>query len=186
MPVNSPASGGDPEHGGFAEQLNAILGLAQPEQAEAIQREAAQINDRVTGLLRARDTGDPEARAAADAELEQIQDRVLKMRDSVLRGRDTVRAFSPAVGASFPDGDDTWYKVSSRSEDPEHPFSSAVVRESELPAVRAAIANNLNWEIISVEPAARPEWASSSPGSQGRPAAASHRMKPTAGPSARR
>jgi hypothetical protein len=88
----------------FGRALDEIFGVVRPEQMDAVESEAAQLDVRVTGLLRARETGTRQEREAADGELEQIRTRLLGMRESVLRGSDTILTLGALAGQPAPPG----------------------------------------------------------------------------------
>jgi hypothetical protein len=88
----------------FGRALDEIFGVVRPEQLDAVEAEAAQLNDRVTELLQTRETGTAQDRAAADSELEQIRARLLGLQDSVQRGTDTIVTLRVLAGHPAPSG----------------------------------------------------------------------------------
>lgn len=89
---------GDPGQPGFAADLDRIFGPVRPEAIDAVGTEARQINARVTELLAQRETGNADERATADAELAQIRQRLLDLKASADRGRDSLLIFSALAG----------------------------------------------------------------------------------------
>lgn len=93
-----------PARSDFGRALDEILGVVRPGQMDAVEAEAEQLDERVTELLRARETGTAQERADADDELEQIRARLLGLRESVLRGADTIVTLGAVAGHPAPSG----------------------------------------------------------------------------------
>lgn len=102
--MNDTSGTTPPGRSDFGEELETIFGVVSPDRADAVEAEARQLNDRVTTLLAIRESGTSKQRAAADTELEQIRARQLRMKDSLLRGADTIRTLGLLAGGPAPGG----------------------------------------------------------------------------------